>query len=276
MSEVTTMQRERIADAIVQRLASSRDRLREQFAASCGRIGYFVLDDVLPSDLAGKVYEAFPAPQLMTLKRSLREYKYIAAQMDRYDRLLEEALFAFQDWRVLDEIEVITGLTALEPDPELYAGGISVMVQDHFLNPHIDNSHDKDRSRWRVLNALFYVTPGWQDGHGGHLELWPQGPGAQPLTLHSRFNRLVVMATHADSWHSVSPVRAARPRCCVSNYYFRRAPVRDSDRFHVTSFRGRPEQPLRDLVLQMDAGLRGLLRRAFRKGLGRLTHLYRR
>jgi len=270
------MQRDQIADAVVERLAASRERLREQFTRSSARIGHFVLDHVLPADLASQVYQAFPSPGRMTLKRSLREHKYIAAQMDRYERLVEEALFAFQDVRVLREIERITGLDRLEGDPELYAGGISVMVKNHFLNPHIDNSHDKDRSRWRVLNALFYVTPQWGDEDGGHLELWPDGPGAQPVTLHSRFNRLVVMATHAQSWHSVSPVLAPRPRCCVSNYYFRRAPVRDSDRFHVTSFRGRPEQPVRDLVLKLDAGMRAVLRRVFKKGLGRLTHLYRR
>lgn len=270
------MTREAIASAILERLASSAGRLQRQFAETSPRVGHFVLDDVLPGDLAQRVFEAFPPPGQMTLKRSLREHKYISAQMDRHDRLVEEALFAFQDPRVLRELERITGLEGLEPDPELYAGGISVMTKDQFLNPHIDNSHDKDRRRWRVLNALFYLTPQWGDGDGGHLELWPEGPGAAPVTLHSRFNRLVVMATHDDSWHSVSPVRGLRPRCCVSNYYFRRAPVRAGDRFHVTSFRGRPEQPLRDLVLKADARARSILRLLFRKGLGRLTHLYRR
>lgn len=270
------MVRESIATSILERLTSSRARLAREFSASAPRIGHFVLDDVLPGELAARIFEAFPSPERMTLKRSLREHKYIAAQMDRYDRLLEEALFAFQDARLLREIECITGLEDLQPDPELYAGGISVMTRQHFLNPHIDNSHDKDRARWRVLNALFYVTPQWDDADGGHLELWPKGPDAGPITLHSRFNRLVVMATHADSWHSVSPVRSARPRCCVSNYYFRAAPARPSDQFHVTSFRGRPEQPVRDLFLRVDAGARGLLRRVFKSGLGRLTHLYRR
>lgn len=270
------MTRHGIADAIVERLTASREHLRAQFAKSDAQIGYFVLDEVLPADLATRVFEAFPPLQQMTLKRSLRERKYIAAQMDRYAPLLEEALFAFQDLRVIREIEDITALEALEPDPALYAGGISVMTQDHFLNPHIDNSHDKDRARWRVLNALYYVSPGWSDADGGHLELWPDGPGAAPVTLHSRFNRLIVMATHAHSWHSVSAVRSTGMRCCVSNYYFRRKPLRPSDTFHVTSFRGRPEQPLRDLILRADARARAVLRAVFKKGLGRLTHMYRR
>src|SRR5438105_13791226 len=127
----------------------------------------------------------------------------------------------------------MTGLSGLDPDPELYAGGISLMMRGQFLNPHVDNSHHSDLERWRVLNALYYVTPDWDDGNGGHLELWPGGVKHNPLTLQSRFNRLVVIATHAGSWHSVSPIRVDGRRCCVSNYYFRRAPVRPRHVFHV-------------------------------------------
>ena len=49
------------------------------------------------------------------------------------------------------------------------------MKKNQFLNPHLDNSHDKDRSRWHVLNLLYYVTPNWQEDFGGNLELWTNG-----------------------------------------------------------------------------------------------------
>ena len=94
------------------------------------------------------------------------------------------------------------------------------MKHTQFLNPHLDNSHDKERNRWRVLNLLFYVTPNWMDSNGGHLEIWPEGLKQDQTTLYSRFNRLIVMATHDQSWHSVSPVVADASRNCVSNYYF--------------------------------------------------------
>jgi hypothetical protein len=150
------------------------------------------------------------------------------------------------------------------------------MVKDQYLNPHIDNSHDRDRQRWRALNALYYVSPDWREENGGHLELWPGGVGGKPITLHSRFNRLVMMATHAGSWHSVCPIRVEGSRCCVSNYYFRNEPVRPTDTFHVTKFRGRPEEPMRDLLLRVDGALRMGLRRLFPKGVRKVTHQYRR
>jgi hypothetical protein len=58
-------------------------------------------------------------------------------------------------------IAKICNIKEVFPDDKLYAGGISLMGKNQFLNPHLDNSHDKDREKWRVLNLLYYVTPDW-------------------------------------------------------------------------------------------------------------------
>lgn len=256
------MHRTEIADFIAARLEPQVEALRRAWLSS-GPIRYFAIDDLLPEDLARRLRAAFPPPEAMQIKRSLRELKFVAAQMDRYDPLLEESIFAFQDPRVVDLVARITGLRQLEPDDKLYAGGISMMVQGHFLNPHVDNSHDLARERYRVLNLLYYVSPDWQLANGGHLELWPKGPKGEQVTIESRFNRLAVMMTDQTSWHSVSPVQAAQSRCCVSNYYFSTQSPESAEYYHVTSFRGRPEQKMRDLVLRADIALRTFIRTRF-------------
>jgi len=43
----------------------------------------------------------------------------------------------------------------------------------------------------------------------------------------------------------------------------------------VTSFRGRPEQPVRDLVLQGDIALRQAVRTVFKKGIVENKHVYK-
>jgi hypothetical protein len=130
------------------------------------------------------------------------------------------------------------------------------MVKDSFLNPHLDNSHDGAQKYYRVLNTLYYVTPDWKEENGGSLELWDQGPRGQPRRIASRFNRLVMMETNRRSWHSVTPILVDGARTCVSNYFFREKSLEGSDYFHATSFRGRPEQPARDLLLRADNALR--------------------
>ena len=94
-----------------------------------------------------------------------------------------------------------------------------MMFCGDYLNPHIDNSHDAKRKRYRRLNLLYHVSPDWGFDSGGNFELWDESR-MSPKTIVSRRNRLVVMETNKTSWHSVSPVNVDGPRCCVSNYYF--------------------------------------------------------
>jgi len=265
-----------IADLILKRLVNESTKLSSMFAQSQSSIGYFYLDELLPVELANTLYNAFPHSTEMVLKKSWRENKYIAAQMDQYNPLLEATIYAFQDPRVVSQISKICTIESLYPDHHLYNGGISLMQQGQYLNPHLDNSHDKDRQKWRALNLLYYTTPDWQLSNGGNLELWPNGVKQSPTVIHSKFNRLVVMATHNNSWHSVSPLHDTLVnRTCVSNYYFSDSPIKTSDRFHVTSFRGRPEQPLLDLILRADIKLRTAIRWFFKKGIIKNKHIYK-
>jgi len=176
--------------------------------------------------------------------------------------------YAIQDSRVVNKISELCSMTNLEPDPKLYAGGLSMMFPDDYLNPHIDNSHDSERSRYRRLNLLYYLSPNWILENGGNFELWDESR-TTPKTIVSQQNRLVVMETNKTSWHSVSKVTASRPRCCVSNYYFSTISPDGEEYFHATSFLGRPEQPVRKIVGVLDNGLRNFIARRFKMGRGR-------
>ena len=271
------MNRIELSELIYAKLIDKKLQLREMYQSSQEKIGFFFIDDLLPYEIAKSIYIQFPNKDDMELKRSIREYKYIAAQMNNYNPILEEAIFAFQDEKIVSLIGEICEINSLHPDEHLYAGGISMMGAKQFLNPHLDNSHDKDRRMWRVLNLLYYVTPGWEEEYGGNLELWPNGlRNDKQIQIHSKFNRLVVMATHNNSWHSVSPISeiVESVRCCVSNYYFSESPIRKSDLFHITSFRGRPDQKVKDFVLRLDAKIRMQIRKVFRKGIIDTKHRY--
>ncbi len=272
---ITVSLRERFAEKIAERLRAEKKSLKSEFQIP-GRIPSFTVDDLLEKEWAEKIRAVFPEKEQMCLRDTYRERKYVAAQMDHYNGLLEEIVFAFQSPLVVKEISEITGLKELLPDEKLYAGGISLMSQGDFLNPHLDNSHDHERKNYRVINLLYYVSPDWKEENGGNLELWDQGPGKPGRTLMSRFNRLAVMMTGPDSWHSVSKVTAAAARCCVSNYYFSPHPAQEGDYFHVTSFRGRPEEKFKDFVLRCDNAARNFLRIFFKKGMIKTFHIYQR
>lgn len=269
------MTKEKMSDLIFSKIEDNKEKLIAQFQNSKNEIGFFYLDNLFPEEIALQIHTNFPKSSEMTLKRSLREDKYITAQMNSYHAILEDVIYAFHDERIVKQIAQICSIKECFPDDKLYAGGISLMEKNQFLNPHLDNSHDKDRERWRVLNLLYYVTPNWELENGGNLEIWPKGLKEKQTTIVSKFNRLVVMATHNKSLHSVSPINSIEERKCVSNYYFSTGPLEAADTFHVTSFRGRPENKFSDIILQTDTWLRMNLRKLFKKGVKENPHYYK-
>jgi len=271
---MTNPNRVQLADLIVARLEQERENLKNDFRKP-GRINSCWLDDLLPGELALEIYKAFPSPEEMVALKSIRENKRIAAQVDLYNPLIEEIIFAFQDDRVVSICEDITGIRNMMPDEMLYAGGISLMAKGDFLNPHLDNSHDKERANYRVLNLLYYVSPDWHLENGGNLELWDRGVKGEPRTIVSRFNRLALMITNKSSFHSVSKVVADKKRCCVSNYYFSREPAENGSYFHVTSFYGRPEEKFKGLSLKIDRNLRNFIRKITKKRIVETKHIYK-
>lgn len=263
-----------LADLILSRINQEKENFKKEFQNSA-QINSCIIDNLLPEDVALEIYKCFPNPESMGEHRSLKENKKITAQLNLYNPILEEITFAFHDLRIVKLVEEITGIKNMEPDSNLYAGGLSLMSEGNFLNPHLDNSHDHERNRYRVLNLLYYVSPDWKLENGGNLELWDNGVKKTQRTIVSKFNRLALMITNKTSYHSVSKVLCNANRCCVSNYYFSSTPAENQDYFHVTTFYGRPEERFKRFVLPIDAFLRQSLRKIFKKGVVKTKHIYK-
>ncbi|MEN9782347.1 MAG: hypothetical protein RL208_497 [Pseudomonadota bacterium] len=262
-----------IAQIIAQKLNENQKQLSEQF--SLGKIKHFYIDDLLPLEIAQKCAESFPKLELLKHNCTLREDKYIGVDLDKYDPIIGEVLLAFQDNLVIDAVKNITNISDLEGDKSFYAAGISAMKSGNFLNPHLDNSHNADRTKYRSLNLLYYATPDWKLENGGNLELWHNGvkKGGND-TIFSKFNRLIVMSTDEISWHSVSPIVSDGIRRCFSNYYFTKSSPNNKDYFHVTTFKSRPEQSLKvKMILCADGIIRNVLRKIKKRNVKNISHI---
>lgn len=260
---------ETLVKKILGRLDRGGESITAGFASETLVSTHFcAIDDLLPPEVARAIFNAFPKTGEMRFLNSFRERKYTSKSLDRFDPLVSDITFAFQDKRVIDKVSELTGITDTVGDPHLYAGGISTMTRGHFLNPHLDNSHDIDQQNYRVLNLLYYVTPDWQAKNGGNLELWDERV-TKPIEIPSLFNRLVLMATNDRSWHSVNEVKTDVARCCVSNYYFSPHSPNGYETSHVTYFTARPEQKLRRIVTRVDSDIRTAVRKLKKSGFGK-------
>jgi Rps23 Pro-64 3,4-dihydroxylase Tpa1-like proline 4-hydroxylase len=255
---------------MLQKLTEEKSIRRDFFHNSKSEVGvrYCSVDDLLPIEVALKIADGFPHFTEMRRMKSIREDKYTSKNFDRFNSILKDMTFALQDPKIIFIINQITGIEDQMADPLLYAGGLSMMTKNSFLNPHIDNSHDGSRERYRTLNLLYYSTPNWNEEYGGNLELW-DSKVQENITIHSKFNRLVLMETNPWSWHSVSSVKVDKSRNCISNYYFSQTSPLKHDYFHVTSYSSRPEEKWKKYLFKSDNFIRNSIRYIFPKGLGK-------
>lgn len=257
---------------LIGRLTKDVETLRQKYHASGTEVGtrYVVIDDLLPTEKALSIHQAFLARSGDWREMSsFREKKLTSKNYDAFPPTLGEVTFALQEPELLKLTEEITEIPGQVADPGLYAGGLSAMREGDFLDPHIDNSHDQSRKVYRRLNLLYYVTPEWKQEDGGNLELWDDRV-RKKVTLVSQFNRLILMETHSRSWHSVSRVtKSGGFRCCVSNYNFTQQSPTGKDYFHVTSFSAPPEQTLKRALCKVDNFARMTLRKIKDDGFGK-------
>jgi len=270
MNVETESKQEYFVNKILQRLDAASEQIIAQWKNPEDTLTrHFYLDELLPRSDVEEIYAAFPRNGEGFFDReSFREKKRTSANLSDFNAILSDITYAMQDPRIVNKVSELCSMESIEPDPKLYAGGLSMMFPNDYLNPHIDNSHDDERSKYRRLNLLYYVSPDWSFDNGGNFELWNE-ERTIPKTIISHQNRLVVMETNKTSWHSVSKVNAERPRCCVSNYYFSEISPDGDEYFHVTSFLGRPEQPFRRYLGVLDNGLRNFVSRTLNIGRGK-------
>ena len=176
-----------LVDQIVKSLEKNRDSLKKMFTKK--NVKYFYLDDLIETNLVERISAAFPADKKnLITRKTLRENKTVGIQMSNYDQILSDITYAFHDQKVIDVISSITKMPNMSSDENLYAAGLSMMNKGNFLNPHLDNSHNMDKSRYRALNLLYYCSKDWDPNNGGNLELWHNGPKSNQETIFAKFN----------------------------------------------------------------------------------------
>jgi Rps23 Pro-64 3,4-dihydroxylase Tpa1-like proline 4-hydroxylase len=128
----------------------------------------------------------------------------------------------------LYELEQMTGIGGLLPDPHLVGAAYSIIRNGKDLGCHYDfNWNDRLRLH-RKLTTLLYITPDWKDEWGGHIQYYDDNIDENPNSnliesISPKFNRFVINENikHAP-YHRVSEVNAPedKPRCAIRFFYY--------------------------------------------------------
>lgn len=104
---------------------------------------------------------------------------------------------------------------------EIGGGGYHWIRPGGYLQMHADFSRSPLTGRYRWLNMLVYLNPGWREDPGGCLQLWDDdGPAA---VIRPEYNRTVIFATSASSWHG-HPAPNRRDRRSIAAYFYADTP----------------------------------------------------
>lgn len=169
---------------------------------------HLVLDDFLPSDLAGICYKNFPdinSNEWECQNDKDIEVKYRTKWVSEFDipdgivdavRILNSAIF-------LRAISQRMGIKKIIPDPYFTGGGLNVTLPGGLLDVHVDGNYHDATGLNRRLNAILYLNPGWIPAWGGEFGIYNKTGTECLKKVPPLFNRLVVFDSHDFSFHGL-------------------------------------------------------------------------
>src|SRR5690349_1465015 len=103
--------REELVGLIIGRLERGSEAIANDFHTDKGVTAHFcAIDDLLPTDIARQIADAFPPVDEMRLLDSFRERKYTSKSLEKFDPLIADITFAFQDERVVRKVAELTDI----------------------------------------------------------------------------------------------------------------------------------------------------------------------
>lgn len=187
-----------------------------------------VLDGLFGDDVARALAAAFPGPSDARWKTVDYPEQKRLGHLQRHGftdvpPALRHALNELNGQAFLDALEALTGVEGLIGDAHFKGAGLHLTPPGGFLEVHADFDRDGRRALQRVLTAIYFLTPDWDEAWGGHLELWSPDAKACVSRIAPKLDRLVVMAHGDTNWHGHPSPLACPPhrfRASIAAYFY--------------------------------------------------------
>lgn len=164
-------------------------------------------------DLDSPIWEASYDNDLERGKKTTRRVDLLHG--DEIENVINAMRQSANEWRTP------TGINDLEDDPELWGGGLHVMMPGGWLQTHLDyDRHIRQPSKRRAMNLIAFLNPEWRESWGGALTFCePSGEVAK--RIYPRPGTLVAFETNDLSYHGVEPVSwgCPVPRVTAAVYF---------------------------------------------------------
>lgn len=182
-----------------------------------------VIDDFWqPEDELRSVLAEWPDPAHMMFKVCETSIKAYLADWEQFGPATKAVIEKLNSRAFIEELERLTGLDHLLPDPLLTGGGLHEIPTGGFLRMHVDFNWHKRLRAARKVNLLLYLNEDWSSN--GDLILSKDGFAFDRIVA-PIFNRCVIFNTTDASWHGhPGPLAGRRSRKSIALYYYRPEP----------------------------------------------------
>jgi len=199
-----------------------------------------VIDNFIDEETCLKLYEeCISAP-----KGGWTVFSRAGSRMEEFNDLIscptahQVTYELMHSGEMLYDLEQMTGISGLLPDPHLVGAGYSIFRNGSFLGSHYDfNWNDRLRLH-RKLTSFLFITPGWKEEWGGHHEIWTgsydKDKNAKKVYSHAPlFNRFFIDENvKKEPYHAVSKVDCPDSvvgRCAIRFFYYISSSEHDPD-----------------------------------------------
>ena len=165
-----------------------------------------VIDNFLDEETCLKLYEeCINAP-----KGGWTVFTRAGSRMEEFNDLIscpmahQVTYEIMHSGEMLYDLEQMTGISGLLPDPHLVGAGFSIFRDGSYLGSHYDfNWNDRLRLH-RKLTCMLFLNPNWKETWGGHQQYWESRDGEMIDEVAPMFNRFVLFENKKESpYHSV-------------------------------------------------------------------------
>ncbi len=206
---------------------------------------HVVIDGFLDEKVADMLYEHFPKlEQMKTHYNGVNERKAEDSQFSSYHPIFTAVRKELYSQPFLHFLEQITGITNLTTCEGPLGSGTHQGGNGSYLDIHIDFNIHPTEPLHRRINVLIFLNKFWKEEYGGKLEMWDATMsycGAAHLPL---LNRCVIFETNDVSYHGYSKINVPDGESRKSFYAYYYTPAPDGIKYHDTTFRTRPNEPL--------------------------------
>lgn len=159
-------------------------------------------------------------PTMMRSKESDTSIKMHLSDFKEFGPMTQRIINALNSPAFLKEIEELSGITDLIPDPYLMGGGLHHINPGGYLKVHADFNWHHKLEAVRKINLLLYLNENWTAN--GDLLLCDTEHNVIK-TIAPIFNRCVIFNTTSTSYHGhPDPLVGDRPRQSIALYYYRK------------------------------------------------------